>query len=288
VRSIEPDPIVVGVRGVGVAAVTWAARQAAIEGRPLRLVHARVEESVWLLAALSSAPSAVWSEDAGPMPAVLDQALDLVEAMRPDQRVSGRAEVASPAHLLMREAGPASTIVVGNHATSALRHLVVGTIWQAVLGRSTCPVVAVTGRPAWPDTPIVVGIDEHGTARAAVEFGYAQAARCGVPLRLCHVRRQWPVPAAVIAGVTARHRLVECAQRYPEVSATAFCRVGDPVTQLMEASADAQLLVVGSRGRCAVRGLCARSVSHALLRRAPCTIAVVPQRGSRNWSGRWR
>jgi nucleotide-binding universal stress UspA family protein len=41
-------------------------------------------------------------------------------------------------------------------------------------------------------------------------------------------------------------------------------------------AADAQLLVVGNRSHRAMRGLLTGSVSHALLRRAPCPIAVVP------------
>jgi nucleotide-binding universal stress UspA family protein len=273
----DPDPIVVGVRDTSTAAVTWASRQAAIERRPLRLVHAREDEFAVLLA--SGAAAAAWCDTAASTPPVLDHALDVVEALRPEQRVSARAEIASASRLLAREATHASAIVVGNHGTSRIRHVVVGTIWQAILTRSSCPLVAVTGRPVWPDAPIVVGIDGRGRARAAVEFGYAQAARCDVPLHLYHVLRRWPRRRdAAIAGIIARHRLLEYTQRYPQVTSTVFYATGDPVRQLTDASADSQLLVIGSRARHAFSGLLTRSVSHALLRAAPCPIAVVPQR----------
>lgn len=275
----ERDPVVVGVRGVSTAALTWASHHAALDGRPLRLVHARAAEFALLLAG-AAAPG---GDEEEPTPSSLDRALDIVEALRPEQRVSARAEIASPARLLIREAGPASTIVVGNHGTRLRRHLLTGTIWQAMLTRISCPLVAVTGRPVWPDAPIVVGVDGRGTAHAAVEFGYAQAARCGVPVHFHHVLRRWPRSrAAAVAGVIARYRLLEYAQRYPDVTSTVFCAIGDPVQQLTDASAHAQLLVVGSRGRHALSGVLTRSVSHALLRAAPCPIAVVTHRRARS------
>ena len=51
---------------------------------------------------------------------------------------------------------------------------------------------------------------------------------------------------------------------------------GHPVEVLKNASAQADLLVVGSRGRGELSGLLLGSVSHSLLQHAVCPLVVTP------------
>ncbi|MER7134415.1 universal stress protein, partial [Streptosporangium saharense] len=65
-------------------------------------------------------------------------------------------------------------------------------------------------------------------------------------------------------------------ERHPDVKVTERLEYGHPVEALREASTEADLLVVGSRGRGDLTGLLLGSVSHALLHHAACPVVVTP------------
>ncbi|PWK39877.1 universal stress protein family protein [Actinoplanes xinjiangensis] len=71
--------------------------------------------------------------------------------------------------------------------------------------------------------------------------------------------------------------VTEIRATFPELLIEAEATVGHPAAELALASATAQLLVVGSRGRGAIRGMLLGSVSQHLLRYSACPIAVVHQ-----------
>jgi nucleotide-binding universal stress UspA family protein len=52
---------------------------------------------------------------------------------------------------------------------------------------------------------------------------------------------------------------------------------GHPTQTLLDAAADADLLVVGSRGHSTFAGLLLGSVSQHCVQHAPCPVVVVPQ-----------
>ena len=65
------------------------------------------------------------------------------------------------------------------------------------------------------------------------------------------------------------------AKEHPEVTLIQRVLAGTPRLELLTASADAQMLVVGSRGRGGLEGMCLGSVAQAVLHHAPCPVAVV-------------
>jgi len=133
--------------------------------------------------------------------------------------------------------------------------------------------------------PVVVGVDGSARALDAARFAAEEARRRGAPLHLVTVVA-WPYDgltatppdvdlpalldetgAAVVAGAAA-------AVTAPEV--TTSVRTGDPVTVLTDLTADAQLLVLGSRGVGGVAGLLLGSVAGAVVAHAHCPVLVLP------------
>jgi nucleotide-binding universal stress UspA family protein len=72
-----------------------------------------------------------------------------------------------------------------------------------------------------------------------------------------------------LAGTAAAWR-----DRHPGVDIVEKTVMGDPAKALIDESAGAELLVVGSHGRGELRGLVLGSVSHAVLHHAHCPVAV--------------
>jgi nucleotide-binding universal stress UspA family protein len=65
------------------------------------------------------------------------------------------------------------------------------------------------------------------------------------------------------------------AERYPDVEVHAVVRRGAPAQVVLAAADDAELVVVGSRGRGGFRGLLLGSVSQTVLHHAVCPVVVV-------------
>ena len=63
--------------------------------------------------------------------------------------------------------------------------------------------------------------------------------------------------------------------KYPDVPVTSLVSLEHPLQALRAATSDARLLVVGSHGRGALLRFALGSVSAAMLRTAPCAVAVV-------------
>jgi nucleotide-binding universal stress UspA family protein len=137
---------------------------------------------------------------------------------------------------------------------------------------------------------IVVGVDGSAPAEAALRWALAEARLRGAVCEVVHV---WSYPVvADIAGMAAagvawpdleadaRRLLEEVIERVrPEAAGvTVETRVaeGTAAGVLIEAARDADLLVVGSRGRGGFVGLLLGSVSQQVAHHAPCPVVIVP------------
>jgi nucleotide-binding universal stress UspA family protein len=130
---------------------------------------------------------------------------------------------------------------------------------------------------------IVVGVDGSKHSRAALQWALAEAQ--------CHSGEvtalfAWQVPFLSFPGAfdpeeldkTAKDFLVETVSEIapsPAVPLRPIVAEGDPTESLVEASKEADLLVVGIRGRSPFTGLLLGSVSQGAAATAHCPVVLV-------------
>jgi nucleotide-binding universal stress UspA family protein len=285
-------PILVGVDGSApsLAAVDLGVREARLRHRPLHLVHA----FVWPLLGVYVGPSPAGPPDAGlaaEADRLLDAALARATAAAPDLAVTGKVVTGAVVPVLLAEARHAELIVLGDRGLGGFTGMLVGSVAVQVAAHAPGPVLVARGTPH-PTGPVVVGVDGSPTSALAVEFGFAEAAARGAELvalrawfgRLpARTRDHLPLvydetdvraeQARELADAVAGAR-----QRYPRVRVREEVRYGRAARTLVEASAGAQLVVVGTRGRGGFAGLLLGSVSQAVLHHARCPVALVRHR----------
>jgi nucleotide-binding universal stress UspA family protein len=291
--NVEGHPIVVGVDGSPSAmhAVRWAAGEAARHGVPLRLVH--VCYLMPVRHPRQVAPPPEYHD------AFLEQgrhwltaAAEAARMVTPDVPVSTDLRDGIAADVLVRESVPARLVVLGSRGLGGFRGLLVGSVSVAVAAHGHCPVVVVHGPPGDGPPPghgpVVVGVDGSPLSEAAIEFAFSAAAVRRVPLVAVHswidvnTAGAWAgLPDTIDwdwLGEQEARRLDEVlaswVAKFPDVEVRKVVERDRPQRALLKAAADAQLVVVGSRGRGALTGLGLGSVSQSLLHHAECPVAV--------------
>jgi nucleotide-binding universal stress UspA family protein len=198
---------------------------------------------------------------------------------------------------LIRDSLAADTLVLGSRGVGALEGMLLGSTSTQVAAHAHCPVVVVRGRHRSQAQPphIVVGFDGSPRSMDAVAYAIAQASLRQLDLTVLHA---WDV--SLLEGTLALNAPFEVwerfedervamtaeavagwAEQYPDVQVHPKVVRGRPAEALAKASADADLLVVGSRGHGGFLGLLLGSVSRTVLHLAECPVAVVPARRER-------
>ncbi|SDX75411.1 Nucleotide-binding universal stress protein, UspA family [Saccharopolyspora shandongensis] len=121
---------------------------------------------------------------------------------------------------------------------------------------------------------VLAGVDGSTEAATAALWAAGEAALRGAPLRLV---------AVVAGGDNSQARDIVrdagewCRREHREIDVAEEVVRGFPPAELVRESVDAQLVVVGSRGRGAVAETLLGSVSRAVAERASCPAVVVPR-----------
>jgi nucleotide-binding universal stress UspA family protein len=281
-------PVIVGIdlSGTSDLALDWAASEASRRRKPLVVVH--TYSAMGYPAVRAGVPGA-------PLPPDLDRVFretaEKVRATHPGLAVSTVTSTGSPGEALVDASKEAALVVVGARGLGAVRGMVLGSVSTHVAAHSHCPVVVVHEAPTQsiPDARVVVGVDGSEVSAAAIRFAFEEADSRGVGVTVAHTWQLDSVEGAAAAmawsvdidEISEEERSVVAeavagfAEQYPSVDVRRVVTQGHPVHELARLSENAALLVVGSRGRGAVTGWLAGSVSQSLVRAAHCPVAVV-------------
>ncbi len=285
-------PVVVGLDRSphAYAALEHAAALAGRRHLPLLLVHA-YEPSQYAVRSTIG-----WTPDTeGVLRNISERlvadAVDTVTAFHPGLEVLTRLEPGSATDKLLEESERAHAVVLGSRGTGGFVDLLVGSTTLHVAAHATSPVIVVPapGEDALPRRGVVVGVDGSALSEPAIAYAFEAAAELGEPLTAVlawhDVTRTGTGRMMALgydpAEVLEEERLVLAEsmagwqEKFPEVEVHARVVLGHPVSALRQASRDANLLVVGCRGRGSVRSIVLGSVSHGLLHHATVPVAVV-------------
>lgn len=294
----DRSPITVGVDGSEPAALAllWAARAAAAEQRPLRIIT------------VVHVPAIYYTE-----PALAQGVRDELESVA-DARLSAAANTAAAAvetplevvterhegkivDTLVELSNSSAALVLGPRGHGELTGLLVGSVTSAVVGHANCPVVVVRGRTldGRPPTtgPVVVGVDGSECSEQAVEVAFQHAQAFGAPLVAVNVWSDVSVQPTLGSSPTdplwsgiqtneeriLSERLAGYEERHPHVPVERVVARDRPVRVLSDYAERAQLIVVGSRGRGGFKGMLLGSTSNALLHTADCPVVIVRGQG---------
>ncbi len=276
-------PVVAGVDGSDSAlrAVRAAAREAGWRRCPLRIVHA----FIWPLMHVDTGASEAVPQ--GGLRHDAERVLELAAAAATDEtpgiEIVTDLVTGAPAPVLLREAREAALMVLGDRGLGGFSGLLLGSVAVQVTAHSATPVLVVRGRPD-PTGPVLVGCDGSAGANPAVEAAFREAGRRGAELVAVKAWRESPGLAAtpLYDAESARKEEFEVLQdaldasrgRHPEVRVRAEVISGRAGQELVRLSEQAQLVVVGARGRGGFTGLLLGSVSQQLLHHAACPVLV--------------
>lgn len=272
-------------------AADWAADEAALRGLPLRIVYA----SLW-----ERYEGAQLAEELDERPPEQVRATDIVEtAARRVRRRRAGVEVSTdvlleePEYTLVRESRNASLLVTGTRGRSGIAEALLGSVSLAVAGHAHCPMVVVRGSHDNRATSgthgrVVVGVGEKPASSAAMRFALDEARHRAVPVEAV---RAWRSPAhettghPLLAGEPARLHQQQAVEILDEALRDVLAGVdvhgrtveGHTRAVLVDASRDADLLVIGARRGRRHFGLQLGRVAHGVLHHSACPVVIVPE-----------
>lgn len=272
------QPVLVAYDGSDDAerALVWAAEEAVRTDTPLRVVTVDdVSMSPW--------GGDIWVRD--------PETVSHAEAVIADLGVAEanvERRVGHVASTLLDLATEASMVVVGSQGHGRVSEAAIGSVSQHVARHAPCPVVVVREPKRRDAGRIVVGLDGSPMSEAALEYACQRAERTQEIVLAVHgwkVRTPssdvWRAEPRSLGNVVEEKEVLVgesvagVREKHPDVVLVGEAIPVAPGDVLVDASATASLVVVGSRGLGFFSGMLLGSVSQDVLHRAHCPVAVV-------------
>lgn len=294
--------IVVGVDGSSQSAVAteWAARRAEALDVGLTLVLAlpplQVPSPGSLSQMLRQDARDFTTRVARSAQERLDRATSEARAQHPDLDISSALlEDSEPALALVQASKDAEMVVAGTRGLGAVRAMALGSVSRHLVSHAHGPVAVVPETGTAHDDrsagTVLVGVEDVERSHA-LPVAIREAARMGGRLLVVH---SWEYTPGTVEGLpvmdpdlfsrvqeTFSTQLEEQVRaqldQAPELDVEVRVGLGHAGEVLVNASHEAELLVVGSRARSGLAGAVLGSTAAHVVRQSICPVIVVPTR----------
>lgn len=280
-RTLGP-PVVVGVNDTSEStlALHWAVVEARLRQRPLHVVSTYHLSDPGAMAPPPTAP--ILRSPPRQIRDAHERALEYARNHLDVDDVSGELVPGGAAPALRQAAETAELLVVGARERMT-RH----SVSHAVAAHASCPTVVVRRRTGRPTRTIVAALDGSERSECAAAFAFEEAKLRSATVEAVHYwmpigpdpgYKEWVERTGLDLREQVYESVAALRRKYPTVSAYERVLEGHPAEELAARSANADMVVVGSRGRGRLVGALLGSVSQGLLDQAHCPVVVVKDR----------
>jgi nucleotide-binding universal stress UspA family protein len=284
--------VVVGYDGSEHArqAVDWAAAEAASRNTALSIVAATTIPLEGMRFGGTVLTADAIDDLLDRLSEVTEQCAEEVRRAHPGLEVRIMVALGSATSVLLDASSNADLVVVGSRGMGGFRGLLVGSVGVQVATNASCPAVVIRDAPPESASTVVVGVDGSELSLAALDFAFGVADRRGWSVRAVHA---WEIPTYEVLAVPTgpppidvdafeaseqlafAESLAGLREHYPTVAVEERVIRGQSVRAILDASEDAALIALGTRGRGEFLGAVLGSVSQGVLHRAKVPVAVI-------------